>query len=330
MPAALVERFLRATDRPRSAVESEDMEWFGIRNLMLAAKTYNLLTDGGGAYVRRRRLYRRRMAELLAAEEPPARQPLTMRDGWAIDDSLSNPDIPWVQAQAEAIIAERGMQGGSIHPQRAFIRDLLRPDDVERFPSLLDFALSPGVLATVTEYMRQVPVLSNTIPPGIRLTESSIDGQIDETYRTSQLYHLDFHDFRAVYVILLLRDATPESGPFTFLPASASERVAKALRYRRRKVPYHLTDEQVYSVIDPSEARPFIAPAGSILFIDSNRCMHFGSRDAYTTRYQLMCAYVSPCRTDFTERRHQPRSYPIGSGDTTLRHLLLDKAHRTG
>ncbi len=327
MAAALVDRFLRATDRPRSAVESEDMEWFGIRNLMLAAKAYNLLTDGG-VYVRRRRLYRRRMADLLAEEEPAAREPVTMRDGWAIDDSLSNPDIPWAKADAEALIAERGMRGGGIHAQRAFIRDLLRPGDLERFSSLLDFALSSDVLATVAAYMRQVPVLSNTVPPGIRLTESSIDGQIDDTYRTSQLYHLDFHDFRAVYVILLLRDATPESGPFTFLPASASERVAKALRYRRRKVPYHLTDEQVYSVIDPSEARPFIAPAGSILYIDSNRCMHFGSRDAYTTRYQLMCSYVSPCRTDFTERRHRPRPYPIGSGDTTLRRLLLDKAHR--
>lgn len=327
--ATLVERFLDATDLPGTSADDEDLERFGIRNLMLTAKTYNLLTDGA-TYARRRRLYRRRMAELLAEQEAPAREPVTMRDGWAIDDSLSNPDIAWVLSEAEAIIGERGMRGTPIRTERAFIRNLLRPDDLARFPSLLDFALSNEVLATVTEYMRQVPVLSNTIPPGIRLAESSIDGQIDDTYRTSQLYHLDRHDFRAVYAILLLRDSTPDSGPFTFLPASASARVVKALGYRRRKVPYRLTDEQVHSVVDPSEARPFVGPAGSILYIDSNRCMHYGSRDAHTPRYQLMCAYVSPCRTDYTEHRREPHAYPIRSGDTTLRRLLLDKAHRPG
>jgi len=323
----LVERFKRATDRPRSSVESADMEWFGIGNLMRAAKAYNLVTDGR-TYAYRRRLYRSRLDELTAEHGAPAREPVTMRDGWAIDTSQTNPHLERVLAEAEHLIAERGMTKKGSNPERAFIRDLLRSEDLSTHPALLDFATSSDVLATVSAYMRQVPVLSNTMPPGIRLTESSIDGQIDSTYRTSQLYHLDFHDMRAVYVILLLRDATFDSGPFTFIPASTSAEVTRALGYRKRHAPYHLTDEQVYGVVGESAATPFVYPKGTILYIDSNRCLHYGSRDARTTRYQLMCAYMTPCRTDFTEHQRSPRRYPVAKTDSPLRRLLLDKRHR--
>ena len=303
------------------------MEWFGIRNLMRAAKAYNLLTDGR-TWAYRRRLFRGRLGELTAGDGVPAREPVVMHDGWAIDDSQTNPHLERVLADAERLIAERGRRGKGVSAERAFIRDLLGPGDLSDYPSFLDFAMSPEVLATVSSYMRQIPVLSNTVPPGVRFTESSIDGQIDATYRSSQLYHLDFHDTRAVYVILLLRDATPDSGPFTFLPASTSAKVSRELGYRRRHAPYHLTDEQVYGVVDASEARPFAYPKGTILFVDSNRCLHYGSRDAHTTRYQLMCAYMSPCRTDFTEHRLKLRTYPTGNADSPLRRLLLDKHHR--
>lgn len=322
-PRSLRERFLRATDRPRSAVESEDMEWFGIRNLMLAAKAYNLLRDGR-TYAYRRRLYRSAARTLMTEAGAGA---LDMRDGYAIDPSRSNPTIDAAIEAAEDIIAQRGMTRRGM-PGRGFIRDLLAPEDLTTHPALLDFATSPSVLATVSAYMSQVPVLSTTVPPAIRLTESSVDGQDPDGYRVSQLYHLDFHDFRAVYVILLLRDSTPDSGPFTFLGAEASARVSRRLGYRRRHAPYHLDDAQVHSVIDPAEAMPFIAPRGTILFIDSNRCLHFGSRDAHTTRYQLMCAYVSPCRTDFTERRLDPVTLPTAPGDSPLRRLLLDRHQR--
>lgn len=328
MHIELVEKFKRATERPRSAVESEDMEWFGIRNLMRTAKAYNLLRSGRTS-LHRARLYRSRWPELAAADGPPAAAPVVMQDGWAIDTSLSNPHLPRLLQDAEQVIAERGMTIKGALQDRRFIRDILQPQDLETYPSFLDFVTSPDVVATVTRYMRQIPVLSNTVPPGVRFVESSADGQVDDVYRTSQLYHLDFHDFRAVYVIVLLRDATPESGPFTFLGAESSARVTRELGYRRRHAPYHLSDEQVHGVVDRSEAMPFVYPKGTILYLDSNRCFHFGSRDATRTRYQLMCAYVTPARADFTETRMTPRVYPVRPEDSELRRLLLDRHHRT-
>ena len=317
----LRERAERATRRPESAITSQDMEWFGIGNLMLAAKTYNLVREGGTTLYRRR-ILRERRDELLGCTAPAVR----MRDGWALDTSGSHPLLPRMLDDAEAVIERRGMQRSGMAGRR-FIRDIMTGEDLAAHPSFLDFATSPEIVATVSEYMGQVPLLSTTIPPAVRLAESSIDGQGD-TYEASQLYHLDFHDFRAVYVVVLVRDVTPDSGPFTYLGASDSSVVARAVRYRRRHVPYRIPDEHVHAVVEPERARTLAHRKGAILFIDSNRCMHFGSRDVHVPRYQLMFAYVSPCRTDFSETRMERQRLPRVSGEGPLRSLLLDRDRR--
>ena len=165
------------------------------------------------------------------------------------------------------------------------------------------------------------------MPPGLRLTESSskFDPGAGGPYRESQLYHLDHHDLPLVYVIVLLRDVTTQSGPFTFLPASVSERAAKTLKYRARNAPYRITDEQMYSVVDEKEAIPFQGPKGSVLFLDSSRCFHYGSRDCTIPRYQAMYAFVSPCRTDFSDMLVKPRVYTRQPTDSRLRRMVLTK-----
>ena len=326
MVNTLVERFKRATARPQSDITPQDSEWFGIGNLMRAAKVYNRFHHGS-IHSYRRRLYRERFTELLAAHGKPSHEPAVLRDGWALDLSARHPLLPRVYPEAEAVIEKRGMTKKGV-TERRFLRDILRPEDLVEHPSLLDLALSPEILVPVCNYLGMIPVLSSTVPPAIRLTESSIDGQADGTYRTSQLYHLDYHDTPLVYVIILLRDVTPQSGPYTFLPASASDQVRRKLGYFRRRVPYRLTDEQVYGAVDRGEARPFMGPKGSILFNDSSRCFHYGSRDAVVTRYQLMLAYVSPCRTDFTEHNLTPRRYAARDHDSPLARLVLDKYYR--
>ena len=326
MAVPIVEKFRRATARPQSDLTPADSEWFGIGNLMRAAKAYNRFKYGS-IHAYRRRIYRQRFDELLLAHGRPAFEPAVLRDGWAQDLSRRHSMLDRVSTDAETIIAKRGMTKEG-RPDRKFLRDILQPADFADYPSLLDFALSPEILVPVSRYLGMIPILSSTVPPAIRLTESSADGQVDSTYRTSQLYHLDYHDTPLVYVILLLRDVGPQSGPFTFLPTSASDTVTRTLGYFRRNVPYRLTDGQVYGAVDRREAREFMGPKGSILYLDSSRCFHYGSRDAIIPRYQLMIAYVSPCRTDFTEDNLTPRRYAARDHDSPLARLVLDKYYR--
>jgi hypothetical protein len=53
----------------------------------------------------------------------------------------------------------------------------------------------------------------------------------------------------------------------------------EALGNQKRGSHYRVTDEEMYRVIDPKEAIVFAYPKGTVLFIDSSRCFHYGSRD---------------------------------------------------
>lgn len=323
--AGFKERWIRATKRPESDLAPVDIEWFGLRNLTRAAKLYNTFKFGRRERFRRR-AYRDDFAQLIAENGPLHGTVVEMRDSWAIDATRSLPHLDRLLAESEQFIAWRGGKPRE-KGQRAFIKDILCPGDLERFPSFLDFATSSEVLSTVSNYMGMVPVLSNTVPPGVRFVESTAAGQLDDgIYRQSQLYHLDFHDSRLVYVIVLLRDVTVRNGPFTFLGADASARAARGLNYGARGVSYRMSDDAIYRHIDRAkEEVVFTYPRGTVLFMDSSRCFHFGSRDAIEPRYQMMYAYVSPCRADFAAVYLPPARFPVREGDSRLRQMVLQE-----
>ena len=168
--------------------------------------------------------------------------------------------------------------------------------------------------------------LSTTLPSGIRLVESNAayDDQPDHPH-DSQLYHIDYYSLPNVYVLVLLEDTTHEHGPWTFLPRSTSMKVKEALGYWRRGKGYRCTDDEVYSVTSRDEVIEFTGKRGSVLFIESSGCFHFGSRHSVKPRFQLMLGYTGACRTDFSESFMPPKVYPIRETDSLLRRLVLDK-----
>ena len=308
-------------------LSKDDMELLGIDRTMRLAKKFNRLRYG--RYHRQRvNSYREEFERLLSehANGSELQSVGRMQDGWLLETSHSLPYLDELIADAEAVIAERGGRPPS-PTGKPFIIDIAQPGDLDRFPSFLNFALSAPVLKIVSEYLGFIPTLSTTMPPGLRLTESSnkYDPCADGLYRESQLYHLDHHDTPLVYLVVLLRDVTMESGPFTFLPASVSEHAAKKLNYRKQGAAYRITDEEMYSVVDAKEAIPFKGAKGDVLFLDSSRCFHYGSRNCSIPRYQMMYAYVSPCRTDFSDMLIKPRIYTRQPTDSRLRRMVLTK-----
>jgi len=249
---------------------------------------------------------------------------IQLDDGWARDDSLTLPHIDRLLEQSAAIIRERG---GVKHSsaQQPFLRALLFPGDLEHYPAILDFILSSEVLATAAQHLNTVPVLSKTLPPGVRFMESNaaLDPEDSGHFRESQLYHLDVHDTPLIYVLVLAEDVTEESGPWTFLSASTSARAKAALRYQRRGSDYRVTDEQMYSVIDPKEAISFTGKKGSVLFIDSSACFHYGSRRAVRPRFQLMYGLTTTCRCDLSQISYE-NAYPVPPNASHLRRMVTE------
>lgn len=301
-----------------------DMERYGIARLRAIAKVYNRWRYS--SQIRQHReAYEREFTSLFASDGKSACQwppKITLRDGWARDDSMTLPHIDRVLEQASEIIAERG---GRRHfeAQQPFLRSLLFPGDLEKYPALLDFILSPEILAIAAHHLQTVPVLSKTIPPGVRFMESNaaLDPDSDGPYRESQLYHLDLHDTPLVYVLVLAEDVDENTGPWTFLPASVSARATAALKYQQPGVPYRVTDENMYRVIDPAEAIRFTGKKGSVLFIDSSKCFHFGSRQAVRPRFQIMYGLTTPCRSDISQTTVEIK-YPIPDDASRLRRMV--------
>jgi hypothetical protein len=307
-------------------LDADKMAHLGIRNTMRLAKRYNALLYGRQQR-QRERLWRNHFGELATENGERTRHGrISMDDGFALDTSGSLPHLDETLAAADEVIAERAGKATADDRYRAFFRNLIQVEDHARWPQFLQFVSSVDLIETVADYMGFIPALSKTLPTGVRVVESGehLDALSHLPPRDSQVFHIDPYDHPMVYVIVLVRDCTPDAGPFTFLPASVSERAARELDYWSRGRPYRLSDEEIYSVVDPSEKVELTYPRGTVLFIDTSRCFHYGSRNGKTPRFQLMYGLTSVCRCDFSETYMPQFSYPVRA-NSRLRRLLLDR-----
>ena len=183
----------------------------------------------------RQRNVERHLAELEDERREAGRPGTSIRmdDGWARDDSRSLPHLREVLDEMNAVIDERGLHPWE-HHGKPFLKDILPERSWERYASILDFASSPEVLEPMAGAVGFVPNLSGSVPPGFRLMESStkFDPQPDGPWRSSQLWHIDYHAYPLIYVIVAIRDIGPEDGPLHFIGKRASRRVAERTQVR--------------------------------------------------------------------------------------------------
>jgi hypothetical protein len=329
----------RLTRRLANALEYGHNRLLGTRNTMRLARGFNRIKNRR-LHRQRRHLYQHHLGQLFQENGPAQRPTLRMIDGWAMDKTHSLPHLDRLLADAQQIIRDRGgvaRCGG----ERAFFQQIVNDESIGRYPSILQFATSTEVLQTVMDYMQIIPVLSVAKPLGVRLNESfqPFAGPSNGIWRESQLFHCDYHDGPMVYVIVALRDVTLQHGPFCFLPAEASRRAGAALSYGRRGQCHRISDEEMYAVAKRKDLIEFVCPAGTVLFLDSSSCFHFGSRDSLIPRHMMMYAYVSVCRSDFGDllRKEHPvpvpdavsdhlrMKYPMRDGDSRLHRLVVDR-----
>lgn len=310
-------------------LHNKKMERLGIRNTMKLAELYNGRLYGRDHEHRVNRFGEHFQELLLENGDFEREQVRTLIDGYYLDTSLSLPYLEEMLEQANELLEERRAYIPS-DGYRAFFRNLAEPEDVQRWPAILDFCTSSQLLATVCSYLRFIPAFSKTIPPGIRVVESGkhLDLRADSAPRDSQLFHIDPYATPMLYVIVLLRDCTASCGPFTWLGEADSQRVAGKLSYWERGVPYRMDDEGVYQSVSPSAAHRLIYPKGTVLYIDPSRCFHYGARDGDDPRYQLMVSYTSPVRSDFSEAVRRGDIIPGSPQDSRLRRLILDRRSR--
>jgi hypothetical protein len=150
---------------------------------------------------------------------------------------------------------------------------------------MLRLALRPDVIAAVSSYLGMVPVIAY-------LQVFYSEANSDEA-RSSQLFHCDADATTQVKIFVLCSEVTRANGPLTLLGAETSRNV-------RGRLGYHfggkIKDKRLAGIIDESDHVPIVGPPGTVCFVDTTQCFHFGSRVESGTAPRLvtMIQYLTP------------------------------------
>ena len=195
----------------------------------------------------------------------------------------TKPVVDWARAVLERVDVRQKRED----TKKPFLVKLGEKEDLTLESPPFRLALRPELIGAATSYLGMVPILEyvNVFFSSHAAAEPA----------KSQLYHCDSDELEQVKVFVLCETVTPESGPLTFLPARHSEIVRHRLGYKYNT---RLTDEQVSAALGGTldgEVQ-LLGPPGTTAFIDTSRCLHYGSRfiDASAHRLVVMLQYVTP------------------------------------
>jgi hypothetical protein len=131
----------------------------------------------------------------------------------------------------------------------------------------IQFATSPLVLAPIIRYCGMLPVLFNFFVT--RAYQDAI------TEQAAHHFHLDPEDTIAFKVFVQSTDVDDDCGPFHALPANLTRDVLHEFGYSGITF---LTDERIEALVGWDSVVKLTGPAGTVGFVDTTRCLHFGGR----------------------------------------------------
>jgi hypothetical protein len=218
------------------------------------------------------------------------------RNGFVRFDAHADPAL-LAELQAyyrETLIPRReAVQGLKTHP---FVFRLATPEDLTTDNILVRFALQDAAVKVAAAYLKTAPYLQS-----VNLWESR--GIQQKKWEASQLWHLDYHDSRALFFWVYLTGVDDVGkGPFTYLPATSSRRV------KNNFFPRRIRDEEVSESSLAADVRQVFAPALTCFLVDSTRCYHMGSR---MSEGELRCVYIAQFVDPIVGQNHIRTTAPL-------------------
>ncbi len=224
---------------------------------------------------------------------------------WFCDDDVFKikDDLPWV---CEEISASPVIRQLSETTARSLVTERR---SLERFlpgaPSGLKRA-AKTFLATADAYFGRpaYPVgatlmLSNPRRPSTNTAEElHFDGQVRKVGGVKG----------CLKIFIAARQISQINGPLSFLDAEASSVVSHHWKYNKSRSRKRVTDEQAKQALGGDLvqfAKPWLSSAGGTLWLDTDRCLHFGSRSVGESRYVLQFEFTPPHGLDAILNRRQ-------------------------
>jgi hypothetical protein len=216
-------------------------------------------------------------------------------------------------ARLEQARRQAGMHARRPNPRKDFLLALLTGEDFLAHPELVAPMVDRAILDPVTRYLGAVPLLAGA---------SLLWSPPNTSARSSQLYHVDDEETTQVKVFVNVTPVDDEAGPLSFLPADASARVRAALRHRRGR----LEDDAVAAASGGMPPERLVGPAGRGVFLDTSRCLHFGSRANRRDRLVLLVQFFRFDAAADSKAHFQLPPEAVPAGADALQRLALGVA----
>jgi hypothetical protein len=228
------------------------------------------------------------------------------------------PESDEVVAEARRLVAESG-DIVTRSANKPFMIPILQSTKLKRESPFLRLALRPDVVASVARYLRMVPILTHV--------EVYYSTHREMALASSQLFHCDQDDTSQIKVYVLCSDVQEGSGEMLILGADTSKRVRRAVGYEYRN---RATDEEVFGVVGDRDRHLMVGPPGTVAFVDTSRCFHYGSRVSPGAPPRLVAVfqYLSPFsfRVSRDRKRAAPYRHAASPTAAALEQLVLGVA----
>lgn len=249
--------------------------------------------------------FRARTAKSLNSDHPIHLDP---QKGYQLVDLSGHKTVRKALEQCDRLRSRDDFERGLNQSKKGFLKNF--PIDLEQpgNKAILDLVCSPLVLGPIAEYLGGVPVLHRI---GISWSPNKT------FFGDSQRYHLDREDWRQVKCHVFLEDIDEDSGPLTVIPADKSRKIFEQLR-KKGQTKYKFSffdDAAIYKAMREKSEIPLCGPRGSVAFVDTCNCYHYGSRPAQRDRLVLYLHYASAFSIDLPVwGRHKPAVAAASAG----------------
>ena len=266
----------------------------------------------------RRLSQRRQLASQLP--EVPHEQIISHGNGLRIfkaEDHFIPQKYPAIKAGQAIINSIRG-RSGMTFKNREFLENFMGPLQLRQYPEFLEFGLDERLLAIVTEYLGELPVL-----PYIFLWRSEVG---HGPLKTSQLYHLDHSDVRQIKLFVFLNDIDQDNGPLVVIPAEPSNKLRKHLGYDWTFKKRRVSDEEMHRWPEAAKEMAIKGKEGTTVLADTSRLFHYGSRVKSGIRYMLVYRYLTISSflfNPFSSRRPYPLSNLVRPEHSPIQRAVL-------
>ena len=165
------------------------------------------------------------------------------------------------------------------NPNKKFLLTLASDRELMKIASIHELITSDFVINTVYSYLQQPFVLCT-----IRLWWSVVN----DTEIRSQKFHLDDEDLTQIKLFVNINDVSEDHGPFRFIDADNSQKIIASYRHGKRR----FSDHEISAVVEQVPVISLTGAAGEGGFVDTSRCLHFGSRENKHDRLVLMAQFL--------------------------------------